>query len=557
MKFDANRNSRSLLAAWIVIVAFFVLFIVFPLLCALFSAKAADFAAVFTQPVWREAMKNTLAECLASTTLSVLTGYIFAYAIAKGNIPFRRFFSVIPVLHLITPPFVGGLAFILLFGRQGFITRRVLGLDISLYGFWGLLLAQTLCFFPMAYLICLQTLRGINPNLEKAARGMGAGELKIFFTITLPLSLPGIISSFLFIAVSVLSDFGNPLIVAGRFRVLAVEIYTQLTGWLKTGTSVVLGIVLVIPSVILFFLQNRINLKIGAKAVTFGGKNSVFVKDDLEFASKKNVSPAARIGLFVFVLFISLLILGQFAAIAAGSFQKLWGIKTDFTLEHIKAVSGYGKELGNSISFALISAVLSTLVAAVSSYLVHRTNVPLKKSIDIFAQIPSAIPGSLLGLSISIAANRLHFGNSAFLIVAAMTVSFMPFAYRCISNSYIQISRTLDDGARSLGANQIFLLFSVLVPVAKNGVFSGFVYDFIRGAGTLSAVIFLVSFNTPLASIKIINLAEQGDWGKSAAFSLVLTLITFAILGIALALVSFSVIRHKFKRMKKNVVSFN
>ena len=108
-----------------------------------------------------------------------------------------------------------------------------------------------------------------------------------------------------------------------------------------------------------------------------------------------------------------------------------------------------------------------------------------------------------------------------------------------------------------MGANQIFLLFSVLVPVAKNGVFSGFVYDFIRGAGTLSAVIFLVSFNTPLASIKIINLAEQGDWGKSAAFSLVLTLITFAILGIALALVSFSVIRHKFKRMKKNVVSFN
>ncbi len=557
MKFDSKRNSKSLLAAWILVVAFFVLFIAFPLFCALISVRAKDFAAVFTQPVWHEAMRNTLAECLSSTTLSVVIGYVFAYAIAKGNIPFKRFFSVIPVLHLITPPFVGGLAFILLFGRQGFVTHKLLRLDISLYGFWGLLLAQTLCFFPMAYLICLQTLKGINPNLEKAARGMGASGSRIFFTITLPLSLPGIISSFLFIAVSVLSDFGNPLIVAGRFRVLAVEIYTQLTGWLKVGTSVVLGIVLVVPSVILFFLQNRINLKIGAKAVTFSGKNSIFVKDDLEFSSKKNYSFGARAGLSVFVIFISMLILAQFAAIVAGSFQKLWGIKTEFTFEHIKAVLGYGKELGNSIRFALVSAVLSTVVAAVSSYLVHRTNVPLKKSIDIFAQLPSSIPGSLLGLSISVAANRLHFRNSSFLIIVAMTVAFMPFAYRCISNSYIQISRTLDDGARSLGANQMAVLATILVPVAKNGVFCGFVYDFIRGVGTLSAVIFLVSFTTPLSSIKIINLAEQGDWGKSAAFAFILTAITFAILGLALAAVSFSEFRRNFKKRGKNGVSFN
>ncbi len=557
MKFDSKRNSKSLFAAWIFIVAFFVIFIVFPLFCALISVRATDFSTVFTQAIWHEAMKNTLLECLSSTTLSVVIGYIFAYAIAKGNIPFKRFFSVIPILHLITPPFVGGLAFILLFGRQGFVTHKLLGLDVSLYGFWGLLLAQTLCFFPMSYLICLQTLRGINPNLEKVARGMGASEPKIFFTVTLPLSLPGIISSFLFIAVSVLSDFGNPLIVAGRFRVLAVEIYTQLTGWLKVGTSVVLGIVLVIPSVILFFLQNRINSKIGAKVVTFGGKNSIFIKNDLDFASKKNNNLGARIGLSVFVVFISLLILAQFAAIVAGGFQKLWGIKTEFTFEHIKAVAGYGKELRNSINFALISAVLSTILAAISSYLVHRTNVPLKKSIDIFAQLPSAIPGSLLGLSISVAANKLHFRNSPFLIIIAMTVAFMPFAYRCISNSYIQISRTLDDGARSLGANQMVVLATILVPVAKNGVFSGFVYDFIRGVGTLSAVIFLVSFTTPLSSIKIINLAEQGDWGKSAAFALVLTIITFAILGIALAVVSLSELRQKFRKRGKNVISFD
>ncbi len=546
MKFDSTRHSRSLILVQAVVAVFFVFFIIFPLLCALFSVHISDFKALFTQDIWHIAMKNTLAECLASTTLSVLTGYIFAYAVVRGNLPFKRFFSILPVLHLITPPFVGGLAFILLFGRQGFITHRLLGLNVSLYGFWGLLIAQTLCFFPMAYLICLQTLKGINPNLERAARGMGAGNAKVFFTVTLPLSFPGIISSFLFIAVSVLSDFGNPLIVAGRYRVLAVEIYTQLTGWLNSGMSVVLGLVLVVPSVILFFLQNRLNSKLAGKTATVGGKSSFLGDFSSESESSfcnvcgGKMSLCTKILLFVFVLFISVLVLAQLLAIIAGSFQKLWGVKTDFTFEHIKSVFKYGIELRNSLTFAFISAVMGTAFACVCAFLVHRTNVRFKKTIEIFSQLPSAIPGTLLGLSISVAANMVNLHAAPFLIIVAMTVSFMPFAYKSVSNSLIQISRTLDDSALSLGANEIKVFTTVLLPLAGGGVFNGFVYDFIRGVGTLSAVIFLVSFSTPLASIKIINLAEQGDWGKAAAFALVLTVITFAVLALA-----FCFYRHK------------
>lgn len=536
MKFDSSRHSRSLILVEAVVAVFFAFFIIFPLLCALCSVHLSDFKALFTQDIWHIAMKNTLAECLSSTTLSVLTGYIFAYAVVRTNLPFKRFFSVLPVLHLITPPFVGGLAFILLFGRQGFITHRLLGLNISLYGFWGLLIAQTLCFFPMAYLICLQTLKGINPNLERAARGMGAGNVKVFFTVTLPLSFPGIVSSFLFIAVSVLSDFGNPLIVAGRYRVLAVEIYTQLTGWLNSGMSVVLGLVLVVPSVILFFLQNKLNSKLAGKTATVGGKSSFL--GDFSFEQEtscgaEKMNPAVKILLFIFVLFISVLVLAQLFAIIAGSFQTLWGVKTDFTIEHIKAVFKYGIELRNSLVFAFISALCGTAFACVCAFLVQRTNIRFKKTIDIFSQLPSAIPGTLLGLSISVAANALNLHAAPFLIIVAMTISFMPFAYRSVSNSLIQISKTLDDSALSLGANELTAFATVLLPLSGGGVFNGFVYDFIRGVGTLSAVIFLVSFSTPLSSIKIINLAEQGDWGKAAAFALVLTVITFAVLALA------------------------
>ena len=496
--------------------------VVFPLACVLLTPRLKDFDSVLSSSVWRGAMLNTLLECVSSTTLSVLVGYIFAYAVVKADIPLKKLFGFIPILHLMTPPFVGGLSFILLFGRQGFFTHTLLGLDVSLYGFWGLLIAQVLCFFPISYLMCAQVLRRINPSLEQAARAMGASKARIALTVTVPLCANGILSAALFIAVSVLSDFGNPMIVAGRFRVLAVEVYTQLTGWVSAGTSAVLGIILVIPSVILFILQNRLMKKQEAKLATIGGKGS-------QLPEKKS-SPLTRVLLTVFCSFISLLILAQFVSILAGAFQKLWGINTAFTLDHIKMMGKYAAELKNSILFAFIAAIFSTILASLITFFVSRTSLPCKKYLDIGVQIPAAVPGSLFGLALSLASNRLHLHFSALLIVIAMTVGFMPFSYRIITTVFSQIKTTLDDGARSLGANKMQVLTTILAPLSTGGIFSSFIYDFVRGVGTISAVIFLVSFNTPLASIRILNLAEQGEWGKSAALALILTALTFGIL---------------------------
>ena len=156
---------------------------------------------------------------------------------------------------------------------------------------------------------------------------------------------------------------------------------------------------------------------------------------------------------------------------------------------------------------------------------------PLRRSLDVVAQLPSAVPGTLFGLALALMANRFHFRNSAVLIVIAMTTGFLPFSYRIMSSSFAQLKTTLDDGARSLGADRLRVLGTILMPLSSGGIFSSFIYDFVRGVGTLSAVIFLVSFNTPLASVRILNLAEQGDWGKSAALALILTLVTFMILG--------------------------
>ena len=121
-----GNKIKSIQLLYIAVILLITAFVVFPLGCVLVSPRAKDFVSVFTSSVWRGAMLNTLLECICSTTLSVLVGYLFAYAVIKADIPFKKIFGFIPILHLMTPPFVGGLSFILLFGRQGFFTKFTL-----------------------------------------------------------------------------------------------------------------------------------------------------------------------------------------------------------------------------------------------------------------------------------------------------------------------------------------------------------------------------------------------------------------------------------------------
>lgn len=179
-----------------------------------------------------------------------------------------------------------------------------------------------------------------------------------------------------------------------------------------------------------------------------------------------------------------------------------------------------------------MGAAISTVFASISSYIVYRTKCPLKRFIDIVAQLPAAVPGSLFGLAFSLSCTKLNFHNSKVMIIIAIAVGFLPFSYRILASSFAQIKTTLDDAGRTIGANRLRVLIDIILPLSKSALGSAFLYDFVRGVGTMSAVIFLVSFNTPLTSIKILNLAEQGFWGDAAALALLLTLITFAILAL-------------------------
>jgi iron(III) transport system permease protein len=525
------RAPGTMTILWVAALLFLAAFIVYPLARALSQAAASDWAAVIRSRRFVEAAGHSFLLAILSTFFAVTTGFLYAFAVVRGGLPFRRFFAFLPILHLVTPPFVGGLSFILLFGRQGFVTKTLLGLDVSLYGLPGLLIAQTLCFFPLAYLIIRNSLESNMVTLENAARSLGAKTWRRFKTVTFPLSLPGIVFAALLIAISALSDFGNPMLIGGRYSVLAVELYTQLTGWAETGKSAVLGMVLLVPSVGLFAVQ-RVLLRDQEKKLSMSAK----------FTKSMDAPPLpipVRIALFLFAAFIALIVLAQFFAVLAGAFSKTWGVDNRFTAAHFKTVFAYKTELSNTLVFSLLAALLTAALAALVSFAVARTSFPFRRIADAAATLPAAIPGTFLGLAyvIAFSGNPLLTGN-ALIIILVMAVYELPAAVRVTGSALSPLPGTFDDSARSLGADNFTVFRTVIGPLISRGILSAFILAFVRATGTLSAVIFLMSFTTKLTSALILNLAAQGNWGESAALALILTLVIFASLGILFLLTS-------------------
>lgn len=520
------RFDRGLLLAYGLAALFLLGFVVAPLVRVALEPSAADWRQVLTTPRWQRAALNTLVTVGLSTTSSLLLGTAFAFAVTRARVPGARLFSVVPLFLLLTPPFVSGLAFVLLLGRRGLLTYHLLGLETSVYGLHGVWLAQTLSFFPVAYLVLRGAFLAVDPTLEQAARGLGADRGQVLRSVTLPLVTPALLAAALFIAIGVLGDFGNPMLVGGRFQVLATAVYTQLTGWASFGTSAALGLVLLVPAVALFAAQQAVQAATRQRFATVGGRGAGL--------PAPAVPGWLRWSLFALCVLVTLFVLASQGVVFVGALTRLWGVDLAFTLEHARYAFGQVGGLGNSLRFASLAALLCTALSLLVAYLVQRGGVPARRGLDLATLLPAAVPGTLLGVAFVLAFNGppLRLTGTGLIIVVAMAISYLPVGYRICAAAIEQLRPALDDSAANLGASKLRALLTVTAPLLRPALAATFVFAFVQAVGTLSTVIFLVSFDTPLASVTILNLAEQGSWGRAAALASALVLVTVAALAL-------------------------
>jgi iron(III) transport system permease protein len=499
------------------------LFIILPILKVVQMSLApgesvlATYFNLFRSWYMRRALVNSLITGVLSAVLAVFVGFIMAYTVTRVNIPFKKFFNMVAIIPVISPPFVSGLSILLLFGNNGFVTYHLLGIrNFPIYGLRGLLIAQTIVFFPVAYLSLKGVLEAINPTLEDAAFDLGASRWKVFRRVTLPLAAPGIASALLVIFIESLADFGNPLVLAGSsFPTLAVQAYLEITGMYNLPGGAALAVVLLIPSVTAFIIQKYWVSK--KSYVTVSGKPTR--------SSVKSVSNTTRWILFAICCLISIVVLVFYGIIFIGAFSQAWGYDYSFTLRNFSYVWDVGyKTIKDTVTVALLSTPISGIMGMFIAFLVVRKSFLGKGAMEFTSMLSFALPGTVVGIGYILAFNQkpLLLTGTLTILVANFVFRYVPVGIQNGVATLQQIDPGIEEAATDLGANSQTVFRRITLPLISPAFFSGLVFAFVRAMTAISAAIFLVSANWNLMTVQILSQVSSGRLGAAAAFSIIL-----------------------------------
>nr|WP_196260917.1 iron ABC transporter permease [Pelagibacterium limicola] len=553
------RGERFAANAVIFVVALLSLFVFFPILrlggAALFTPEGVFqpgvFVTRFTAPdLWGlgcfvgqgrcGVVINTLILGISSGVLSTLLGLALALLVARTGFRFKGALRAISILPIITPPFVVGVAIIVLFGRTGLVTGWLEYLfDIPrtrwIYGLPGILLAQVLAFAPITFLVLLGTIEAINPTLEEASKTLGAKPLKTFQSVTWPLLRPGLAAAFLLAFIESLADFGNPIVLGGGYDVLSIRIFFAVVGArYDLGNAAVLSIILLSLTLGAFWLQTR---WLGRKSyVTITGKSDAGLVAPLP-GPLKGAAYAAVVPWVVFTL-------GVYAIILIGGIVNDVG-RWDLTPTFRHLLTAFSLEIGpdgvqffgsawNSLHTTLlvsaIAAPLTTAIGILTAWLISRQDFAGKRSFEFGTMLSFAVPGTVVGVSYVAAFNVPPVditGTMAILVICFMFRN-MPVGLRAGIAALSQIDRSMEEASQTMGANGLSTLRTVVLPLIRPAIFTSMVYAFVTAMTAVSAVIFLVSARHNMATAYIMGRVENGEYALAIAYSAVLMLIMIA-----------------------------
>jgi iron(III) transport system permease protein len=476
---------------------------------------------------------NTLFLGLLTAASTTLLGTLMALMAERSSKRYARPLNVLAMLPIITPPFVVGLGLILLFGRAGIFNQLLesaFGITPSrwFYGWFGVWIAQTFAFTPIAFMIMRGVVQGVAPSLEEAAQTLRASPRQVFSTVTLPLLKPGLANAFLVGFIESMADFGNPIVVGGQFSVLSTEIFFAIVGaQYDQGRAASLAWLLTLFALTVFAIQRWV---LGRQSyTTVSGKGDGGVALPLPPHVRRMVNGIA----LPWMAFTLLVYLFAFA----GGFVQTWGRDYTLTLAHFR--TAFALDWGpfgivwagtawnsffTTIKLAALSAPLTATLGLLIAWLLARTDFRGQGLFEFAALLAFAIPGTVLGVSYILAFNVPPFEltGTALIIVLCFLFRNLPVGVRAGTAAFKQLDKSLDEASVMLRASSVQTLRHVVLPLLKPALVAALVYSFVRAITTVSAVIFLVTAENELATTYIIGRVGNGDYGVALAYCTVL-----------------------------------
>jgi iron(III) transport system permease protein len=526
-----DRLAQGLLLVCCALLALFLLAPLATILIKSVQDKSGTFVGLlqfreyFATPALQSSIWNTLWVALVVTGITVPLAFAYAYALTRSCMRGKILFRVIALTPILAPSLMSAISFIQWFGNQGALKALIGGATI--YGPLGIILSAIYATFPHALMIVLTALLLADARLYEAAESLRTPTLRRFLTITLPGAKFGLVSATMVVFSYTVSDFGIPKVIGGNFNVLAVDIYKQVIGQQNFNKGAVVSLILLLPVLVAFvvdwIMQGRLQAQFSARAVPYAPRPSRWFDQ----------------AMFLYCLVVALLILAVLGMAVYTSFIKFWPYDKSLSLRHYQfglVDAGVLSSYFNSLKLALWVAVCGTIFIFGCAYLLEKTRgMPLTKSaVRLLAAIPMGVPGLVLGLGYILffndPANPL---NGMYGTLTILVFSTVVHYYTSSHLTAVTALKALDNEFESVSASLKVPFYKtfvrVTVPVCLPAILDIGRYLFVNAMVTISAVVFLYSSGTELASVAILNLDEAGEIGPAAAMATLIVAASTAI----------------------------
>ncbi|MBQ9265032.1 MAG: iron ABC transporter permease [Clostridia bacterium] len=516
----------------LLILALFLIFVVYPLILILYksvvnpadnSFTLENFNRFFTRKYYTNTLKNSFSVTIVSTLISATLGLVIAYITRQYKIAGSKWLNICIVVSYLSPPFIGAYAWIQLLGRNGLFTRLInnlFGLSFGgIYGFAGIVLVFSLQSFPLVYMYVSGALQNLDNSLNEAAESLGANNFQRVTGIILPLVLPTVLASSLLVFMRVFSDFGTPMLIGEGYRTFPVVLYNQFMGEVTNDSyfAAALCVIIMAITLVFFFLQRYI-----------AAKHS-YAMSALKPMLPRAQRMAPKILCHVFVYLVVLIALLPQLTVIVTSFlrESTPGIFTT-EVSLINYTTIFSKNplvIPNTYLFGLAAIALVVIFGVLISYLAVRRKSIITSTVDTLTMLPYIIPGSVLGICFlyAFAKPPLALTGTAAIIIISLTVRRMPYTIRSSTAIISQISPSIEEAAVSLGASEMRSFGEIMLPMMMPGVISGAIMSWVTVISELSSSIMLYRASTQTLTVAVYTEVIRDCFGNAAAYSTVLT----------------------------------
>lgn len=535
---------------FIIIYALILLFILWPIIAVVFNSVYVD--GRFTLEAYSDLtfkstklLYNSFIVAFSSASIALIISTIIAIYVTftKGHL--KKFIMIVLLVSMISPPYVDSLSFIILFGKRGLITHKLLGLNINPYGFWGIVIMETLAHIPRAALFIIMAMESIDKNIIRASRDLGSDDLSMLKSVILPMSKHGLISAFFISFVTSLSDFGTPIVIGGGFNVLATEAYLNITGVSNIPLASAMSIYLLIPSLIFFIIYRKEMTR--NQAYSYQAAN-LSEQDEEDYL---NLPMTIKFIIKLITYLFLLIVVVKYLTILLGSFASFNGGDVSFTLKHFEKIDiAKFNSFKRSIQYSLISGIVGSIIGLLLSYGINRNKIFGKNFIDFVATLPYMMPGTLFGISYILAFKKpplLLIGTSAIVILNCIFKQ-IPISSKAGAQALSKINPEIENAAKDCGANNFHLLKDVILPLLSPAFITSFINIFSGTMVTIGALIFLVSPGKDVATVQLFSAIKEGNLGVGCILANMIILTTI-IVNLSMS----ALLKGKFRRGEADV----